>query len=83
MFSQWRVSFYPQRGRVSLVPGPFLVRGPMSFLGGRVSLAPCPFLGIGYPGVSGKVGGRVLGGEGFGLVVYLGVRYLVGRVSRG
>ena len=38
------------RGRVSLVPCPFLVPGPMSFLGEgvRVSLVPCP-LGVGIP----------------------------------
>ena len=30
-------------GRVSMVPGPFLVPGPMSFLEGRVSLVPCSF----------------------------------------
>ena len=55
-------SFYSQgSGRVSLVPGSFIVPGPMSFLGsrvslvpcslggrGRVSLVPCSFKGIGY-----------------------------------
>ena len=45
-----RVSVCPgwRRGRVSLVPGPFLVSGPMSFPGGRVSLVPCSFSGVGY-----------------------------------
>ena len=32
-----------ERDRVPLVPGPFLIPGPMSFLWGRVSLVPCSF----------------------------------------
>ena len=46
--------FTKGRGRVSLVPGSFLVTGPMSFPRGRVSMVPGPigdrvFRRVGHP----------------------------------
>ena len=43
IFSQVSVNLFGGGGRVSLVPGPFLVPGSVSFPGGRVSLVPCSF----------------------------------------